>query len=309
MSRREYDKMDKIPEGLANSHIQNACLIIEGGAFRGMYNQGAMDAFMKHGLNFGCVIGVSAGALAGMNYVSGQIGRSARANLGSRHDRNYIGTGAFKRAHSLINLDFLLNDYEDIEPFNFERFDSDLQRFVVVATNCETGEAEYFEKGKCEDIISAIKASASMPFISPMVTIGEGQYLDGGCACKIPIDWALNEGFEKIVVIRTRPRSFRKKRKVKNSAKRFYRNHPAFAEKLDASNRDYDEICDKLDELEASGRIFVLAPENPVNVSRVEGNMDKLGNLYWTGYHDGREALPKIKEYLLSAEEVEEEKE
>lgn len=298
MSRREYENMEKIPEGFANDHIQDACLIIEGGAFRGMYNQGAMDAWMKHGLNFGCVIGVSAGALAGMNYVSGQIGRSARANLGSRHDRNYIGIGAFKRAHSMINLDFLLNDYEDIEPFNKERFFSDLQRFVVVATNCETGEAEYFEKGKCEDIISAIKASASMPFISPMVPVGEGLYLDGGCACKIPIDWALQEGYEKIVVIRTRQRSYRKNPKVKESAKRFYRNYPAFAEKLDSSNRDYDATCDLLDELEASGRIFVLAPENPVNVSRVEGNMNKLGNLYWTGYHEGKEALLQIKEYL-----------
>lgn len=298
MSRREYEKMDKLPEGLANEHIQDACLVIEGGAFRGMYNQGVMDAWMKHGLNFSCVIGVSAGALAGMNVVSGQIGRSARANLGSRHDRNYIGTGAFRRAHSLINLDFLLQDYEEIEPFNFDRFNSDLQRFVAVATNCETGEAEYFEKGKCEDIISAIKASASMPFISPMVEIGDGKYLDGGCSCKIPIDWALNEGFEKIVVIRTRDRSFRKNPKVKESAKRFYRNYPAFAEKLDASNHDYNLICDQLDELEQSGRIFVVAPETPVHVGRVEGNMDKLGNLYWRGYHEGKEALPAIKEYL-----------
>ncbi|MCQ2510173.1 MAG: patatin family protein [Lachnospiraceae bacterium] len=298
MSRREYDKMDKIPFGQANDHIQNACLVIEGGAFRGMYNQGVMDAWMKHGLNFGCVVGVSAGALAGMNYVSGQIGRSARANLGCRHDRNYIGTGAFRRAHSMINLDFLLQDYEDIEPFNTERFYSDLQRFVAVATNCETGETEYFEKNACDDIISAIKASASMPFISPMVKIGEGLYLDGGCSCKIAYKWALEQGFEKIVIIRTRDRKFRKKEKVKQTAKRFYRNYPAFAEKLDASNRDYNAQLDEIDELEKSGRVFVVAPEDPIHVSRVEGNMEKLGNLYWRGYHDGKECMMQIKEYL-----------
>ncbi|MDO4616911.1 MAG: patatin family protein [Lachnospiraceae bacterium] len=298
MSRREYENFEKIPFGEANSNIQNACLVLEGGAFRGLYNQGVTDAWMKHGLNFGCVIGVSAGALAGMNVVSGQIGRSARANLGQRHNRDYIGTGAFKRSRSLINLDFLLEDYNEIEPFNAERFYSDLQRFVAVAANCETGEAEYFEKGKCEDIMSAIKASASMPFISPMVPIGDGLYLDGGCACKIAYQWALDEGYEKIVIVRTRDRAFRKKPKAKYSAKRFYRDYPFFAEKLDASNADYNTQLDEIDELEKSGRVFVVAPEQPVDVSRVEGNMNKLGHLYWTGYHDGKESLLPIKEYL-----------
>lgn len=300
MSRREYDKLDKIPVGNANEHIQNACLVLEGGAFRGLYNQGVMDAWMCHGLNFACVIGVSAGALAGMNYVSGQIGRSARANLGCRHDRNYIGVGAFKRCHSMINLDYLLEDYNDTEPLNGVRFYSDLQRFVAVATNCETGETEYFEKGKCDDIMSAIKASASMPYISPMVPIGDGLYLDGGCSCKIPYKWAMEQSYEKIVIVRTRDRAYRKKEKAKQSAHRFYRNYPAFAEKLDSSNRDYNTQLDEIDELEKSGRVFVVAPDQPITVGRVEGNMEKLGNLYWRGYHDGKEIMMQIKEYLNS---------
>ncbi len=300
MSSSVYDKLDKIPTGSANDNIQDACLVLEGGAFRGLYNQGVMDAWMKHGLNFGCVIGVSAGALAGLNYVSGQIGRSARANLGYRHDRNYIGAGAVMKSRSMINLDFLISDLNEIEPLNEERFYSDRQRFVAVATNCITGEAEYFEKGKCEDIMAAIKASASMPYITPMVPIGDGLYLDGGCACKIAYQWALDEGYKKIVIVRTRNREFRKKPNQRYSAKRFYRDYPAFAEKLDRMNADYNMQLDEIDNLEQSGRVFVVAPEKPVDVSRVEGNMQKLGNLYWTGYHDGKESLLPIKEYLQS---------
>ncbi len=300
MSSREYEYFDKIPTGNANENIQNACLVLEGGAFRGLYNQGVMDAWMKHGLNFGCVIGVSAGALAGLNAVSGQIGRSARANLGQRHNSSYIGAQAIRKSRSMINLDFLVHDLNEIEPLNEERFYSDLQRFVAVATNCETGEAEYFEKGKCEDIMSAIKASASMPFITPMVKIGDGLYLDGGCACKIAYQWAIDEGYEKIVIVRTRDRAFRKKETKSTGARRFYRNYPLFAEKLVTMNADYNAQCDEIQRLEDSGRVFVVAPEKPVNVSRVEGNMDKLGNLYWTGYHDGKESLLPIKEYLRS---------
>jgi predicted patatin/cPLA2 family phospholipase len=52
--------------------------------------------------------------------------------------------------------------------------------------------------------MQAVRASATMPYISPMVMIDGVPYLDGGCSCKIPYEWALQKGFPKILVIRTR---------------------------------------------------------------------------------------------------------
>ena len=38
------------------------CLVLEGGAMRGMYTAGALDVFYNAGIQFDGIIGVSAGA-------------------------------------------------------------------------------------------------------------------------------------------------------------------------------------------------------------------------------------------------------
>lgn len=297
MNHDVYSCLSAIPTGEAGERIVRGCLVLEGGAFRGLYTQGALDAWMQREINFSCTVGVSAGALAGMSYVSGQIGRSARANLGHRHDSDYIGTGAIKKSRSLIRLDYLLNDYNAIEPLNVARFLDPKRRFVVEATNCRTGEPIFWERGSC-DIYAAAKASASMPFVTPMVDVEGIPCLDGGCSCGIPFRWALDQGFEKIVVIRTRHRDFRKKPKEKATAERVYRRWPEFARATDRMNLTYNELCEELNALERQGRVFVLAPERPISVSRVEGNMEKLGALYWQGYTDAMNAAQALGAYL-----------
>ena len=198
-----------IPRGRAPEGLAKGCLVVEGGAFRGLHTQGFLDVMMEHGLNLSCVIGVSAGALAGVNYVAGQIGRSARTNIAFRHDSRYIGAKSMLHSHSLLDVGFLTEDRGILEPLDRERFDRPERRFVAVATNCETGAATYFEKGKCGDILLAARASATMPFLSPVVMIDGAPYLDGGCACAIPYRWALDQGYEKIVVLRTRDKAYR----------------------------------------------------------------------------------------------------
>ena len=206
---KEFLRIEDIPHGQAGPELIEGCLVLEGGAFRGLYTQGFLDAMMENGLNLSCVIGVSAGALAGINYVSGQIGRSARTNLTFRHDSRYVGAKSLLHSHSILDVGFLTEDRGILEPLDYERFKRPDQRYVAVATDCRTGQATYFEKGRCVNILMAARASATMPFISPVVMVEGAPYLDGGCACKIPYVWALEQGYEKIVVIRTRDRSFR----------------------------------------------------------------------------------------------------
>ena len=81
-------------------------------------------------------------------------------------------------------------------------------------------------------------------------------------------------------------------------ARRFYHKTPAFAETLAGSNKRYNEDAEKLEKLHESGRIFMIAPSVRPNVSRVESNMDKLGELYYLGYNDARDQLAALREYL-----------
>ncbi|MBQ6406553.1 MAG: patatin family protein [Butyrivibrio sp.] len=298
LNDRKYEKLDEIPSGRASKTITKGCLVLEGGAFRGLYSQGVMDALMKNNINFECTIGVSAGAMGGMNYVSGQIGRSARINLEFRHDQDYIGAIALLHSRSPLNLDFAIRKNEKLEPFDETAFYNPTRRFVAVVTDCTTGNPIYCEKGHCRDIFEAVKASASMPFVSPMVDVDGVPCLDGGCSCKIPYRWAIDSRYENIVVVKTRERGFRKDPAVKNTARLFYRDNPEFALKLDESNADYDQQCDEIDELEKQGRLFVIAPSEPVTVGRVEGDMNKLGDLYWLGYNDATRNLFSLNKYL-----------
>ena len=56
-------------------------LVLEGGAMRGIYTAGVLDAFLEQDIKVDGVIGVSAGAVHGCSYVSGQHGRSIRYYL------------------------------------------------------------------------------------------------------------------------------------------------------------------------------------------------------------------------------------
>ena len=293
-----YSRLEDIPKGTASDKITEGCFVLEGGAFRGLYTQGFLDALMINDINMSCVIGVSAGALSGANYVSGQIGRSGRINLGFRHDSRYVGAKALAHSHSIIDISFLTEERGILEPFDRERFENRKQRFIAVATNCNNGKATCFEKGRSRDVLEGVRASSTMPYISPMVWIDGVPYLDGGCACKIPYAWALQNGYEKIVVLRTREISYRKKDKISKAALRVYGSREALAKKLAISNKAYNHQCDEIERLHMEGRLLRIAPSETVTVSRLEGDMEKLGALYWLGYQDGMDNTGPIKNYL-----------
>ena len=43
MSKKIFSKIDKIPRGRASNKISKLCLVLEGGAFRGLYSEGVLD--------------------------------------------------------------------------------------------------------------------------------------------------------------------------------------------------------------------------------------------------------------------------
>ena len=68
-----------------------SALILEGGAMRGIYTAGALDVLMENNIETDLCIGVSAGALFGINYKSKQNGRVLRYNLKFSSDKRFVG--------------------------------------------------------------------------------------------------------------------------------------------------------------------------------------------------------------------------
>lgn len=295
-----YSGIETLPKGRASDNITEGCIVLEGGAFRGVYTSGVLDALMEEDINMRCTVGVSAGALNGVNYVSGQIGRSGRINLRYRHDSRYVGPKAIRRNKGIIGFDFVFGDMAKVPPLDKKRFMDKSRQFYAVVTDLKTGKAEYLEKNSGIPPLRAVRASASMPFVSKPVIINGRPYLDGGCSCKIPYQFAIDKGFEKIIVIKTRHGDFRKSvsdRKLR-AENVVYRNYPEFAKALINSNADYNRQCDELERLAAEGRIFLITPSENITVSRLEGDMEKLGHVYNMGYNDAKNELERLREYL-----------
>ncbi len=299
MSHKVFSGIDDLPRGTASDEITPGCLLLEGGAFRALYGEGVLDALMEAGINMECTIGVSAGAMNAMTYVAGQIGRAARINLRYRNDSRYVSFRHFFKYGGIINFRFIIDEVPN-DPFDYDRFYNSPQRYVAVATNCLTGESTYFEKEKGDRIFRAMVASASMPYVSRMVKIDGIPYLDGGCSIKLPYQWVFDQGYSKLVIIRTKRESLRYPvTRGYRLPYLFYRGkYHQLANNISKSSLDYNAACDEIDELKRQGRVFVISPSEEFKVGRLETDMEKLGGLYYLGYHDGQNAIGDLRAYL-----------
>jgi len=204
-----------------------------------------------------------------------------------------------KNDHGVTGFSFLWNDINDDYPFDENYFKENSRGFVAVATDVDTGKPEFFAKGECDDILRAVQASATVPYVSEPVEIDNKRYLDGGISVNIPYQWALDKGYDKIVVVRTRDRDYRKSLKIPRSLiNREYSHLPRMKDNLLKSSIRYNMEVNNLNQLEKLGRVFVIAPSQPINIKRFEGDLDALANIYWLGYHDAKVALPALKKYL-----------
>lgn len=281
----------------------DATLLLEGGAMRGLYTAGVLDAFMQADLYLPRVVGVSAGALNGMNYISGQPERSLHATLDFLHDERYMGAKHLLEEFSFFNFDFLLGEVSDsILPFDYETFFSNEQTLWAVCTDCRTGKAVFYEKAQLEnDFFTALKAGASMPFLGKMIKVGGDVCLDGGVANCIPVPADLPFEAGKTVMVLTRHKGFRKP-KINSALKRLYHRrygrYPELLQALLSQPDTYNAQMDRIDQLEESGQVLVLRPKTPVQVRRTERSAERLKSLYDQGFTEATEALPQILHFL-----------
>ncbi len=280
----------------------DGALVLEGGSLRSMFTSGVLDVMLEQEIELSYVNGVSAGSMCGLNYISKQVGRTLKVNTEYLHDKRYMSFRNMIKNRLIFNFDFLFGELStELIPFDFEGFEQSPQRFEVVATRCKTGQPVFFEKGVCTEMYAAVQASCSMPVLSKMITVEGKKYLDGGISLPIAYQRALDLGYEKVVVILTRQHGYRKKpvdRLTKRGYDRYFAPLPKLRASLEEVPERYNRMQEEIDQLEAEGKIFVIRPEFPVLVSRVEQDAEKLKALYAEGRRIGEEKLPALKEYL-----------
>lgn len=280
-------------------------LVLEGGGMRGIYTAGVLDVMMEAGIGFDGVIGVSAGAIHGSSFVSGQRGRSIRYYEKYSGDKRFMSLSNVLRTGDLADAQFCYHDLpERLDPYDYKAFHESETEFYVTCSNVETGKAEYLRITDMKKQIDLLRASASLPYVSRLVEFEGKKYLDGGCCDSIPVVAFRKMGFEKTVVILTRPESYIKQPEHTWMAKFRYWKYPRFVKVLKNRYRRYNQTICQIRELEEEEKIFVIRPEMPIPIGRTEKNPERLRAAYNMGRKDGREQMVALKAWLSENEKV-----
>ena len=276
-------------------------LILEGGAMRGMVTAGVMDVMMENDIVFDGAIGVSAGAAFGCNYKSKQIGRAARYNMKYCDDKRYCGIGSLIKTGNIFSTDFAYGEVpmkKDI--FDFYTYKNNPMEFYVVCTDIESGKAVYHRYDDFSDHgFDWIRASASMPLVSEIVEIDGVKMLDGGVADSIPLKYFESIGYDRNIVILTRPGDYRKKKNnIIPLIKLKYKKYPEFVKAMEERHIKYNETLEYIAAEEQKGNVLVIRPDEALPVGRIERNRDNLKAAYEIGRNTAIKKLDKVRKFL-----------
>lgn len=272
-------------------------LILEGGGMRGVYTAGVLEYFAQHDIHFPYIIGVSAGACMAASFLSEQQGRNRTVSIDYVNDKRYLSFSNFIRKGELFGMDFIFDEIPNtLVPLDVNKIISGKEEFVIVTTNCETGEPMYFYKEDydAQTLGKLLRASSSIPFFADAVK-HDGKYmLDGGIVDPIPIIKAESDGLTKNVVVLTKPRGYYKK-ESRMSTIINYKKYPKVDERMKIRYKHYNERLDYIFEQEKKGNVVVIAPSENPGVGRTTRNTEKLEKLYELGFNDAKEQYEAVK--------------
>lgn len=277
-------------------------MVFEGGANRTVFSCGVMDAFLEADLMPDYFIGVSAGIAYGVSYLSRQKGRNLELLETYMPDKRYMGIRHLlnRKERAYYNTKFVFDQVpNELLPFDYDTFQAYPGKVEAAVTNIHTGIAEYVEVPRGKDMRDTLVASCSLPILFQPVKIGRHYYLDGGIADSIPYEHALEEGCDKLVVVLTRERDYVKTtERATRLTDRLYKKYPKIVEDMDLRAERYNASMKRLRELEAEGRVFVIAPETTYGIGRTESDTVKLRRLYDEGVRIATEQMEALREYL-----------
>lgn len=275
-------------------------LVLEGGGMRGLYTCGVLDYFLKENLEVDMVVGVSAGACAACSYLSKQYGRGAAINIDYIKDKRFFSLSSLLKTGSAFGLDFIFDEIPNhLNRYDYKTFHANPTRFYSVSTNIETGKAFYKRVIDMRGDTEYIKGSMSLPLISPIVEVDGLKLLDGGIADSIPISFAMKLGYDKHIVVLTQYREYRKgKNNLMPMIRHNYKKYPNLVNALQNRHIAYNHTLDDLYQLEKEGKVFIIQPQKPVTISRVETDANKLKKLYEDGFQDAKRLYDELMEYL-----------
>ena len=280
--------------------LLDASLVLEGGGMRCQFTAGVLDFFMEQGLVFPQVIGVSAGALSGANYVAGLYGRTCFLNLKYCDDDRYFSMKSFAKTGNVCGREFMFHELMDVlEPFDKTWFTKSPMKLIAVCSNLVTAKPDYRLIRDLKVDEPYLMATSSLPMMSQIVRVDGKLLLDGGTTDSIPFRYSMDTGYKKHVVVLTQHAEYEKHPgKLAKVAKRIYADYPEYVDVIMNRYHVYNDVHREALELHEKGEIFALVPKVPVELKLLERDPEALLRVYSEGYEVAAENWPALKAYL-----------
>ena len=280
-------------------------LVLEGGGMRGIYTAGVLDVFLDEGLTFDGVIGVSAGAVHGCSFLSGQKGRSIRYYKKYCADKRFMSTENLIRTGNFVDTDFCYHELPEIlDVYDYDMFNKNKEHtdFYAVCSDVEKGKPVYAKLHDMKHDIDYIRASASLPYVSKFVELDGRKLLDGGCTDSVPVEAFRKLGYKRNVVVLTRDSEYRKKPENTWMADIVYHKYPKFAEALKNRAVEYNMSIRNIEKLERAGEVFVIRPSVPLTIPMICKSAEEIEKTYQIGVMDAKKMMADLRKWLETSE-------
>ncbi|MCT4566011.1 MAG: patatin family protein [Maledivibacter sp.] len=280
--------------------MKSVGLVLQGGGMRGVYTSGVLDFFMDKDLYFSYIIAVSAGACNAIAYITGKRGFGKKICIDYISNNKYISYKNLLTKGSIVDMDFIFDKVPNtLDPFDLDEIANCDNKFIIAATDCNNGNPVYIDVDNCNDIITAIKASSSVPFVTKTVGFEDMNLLDGGISDPIPIKKSIKDGNNRNVIVLTNEDGYTQKAfKMKRLANRMYPDYRDLVKSILDCHTLYHETIDYIKELETEKKVFIIRPSRYLKLKTFDRNTTRVKELYELGYRDAEEKYLELRTWL-----------
>lgn len=257
--------------------MAGTALILGPGGLYGGYGAGVASVLGRH-IKFDRFYGCSVGVFASTFSATEQFDVMLEVWRNHVHSKLLINFKNVVRGRNILDLEYLVGLFQK-EPFllDLKRLDQERSRLVHVLTEVKTGNAKYRHPSS-HDVFNSMTASSAVPHIHPVVEIDGICYRDGALSNPYPIQRALADGFNRIIVVTNFPV--------------FYRSKLLYFSKLarKVHKKSIEEIMSILD-LAEQHDIRLLRPEYSVIRNEVDTHKERINQTIDIGIEDAERFL------------------
>lgn len=292
------------------TNVDGCALVFEGGGYRAGYTAGMANVLLEEGIYFPFVCGLSAGASNTVDYLSRDQWRTRWAFIGLAGEQEAGGRTQALKGNGYINGDYCYRGVieKGVAPFDWDTFLANPADMRIQSFERDTGRTVTWGKKDVHsvyDLIDRVRASSTLPWLMNPIEVDGQVMLDGGLGtgAGLPLWMAEDAGYDKFLLLATRPKGYRKKPfsgATLQAILRLTSDYPLMREALLTRAERYNAEQERIERLAREGRCLVVRPD-VMPVESTTFDVPRLEESYKMGHAQALRELPRWREFLFGS--------